>query len=51
MPYALVLVMWILGLLIYPHVLVHNSYLIIAVSEIIIFLKQTVLFENIKLKS
>ena len=51
MPYALVLVLWILGLLIYPHVLVHNSYLIIAVSEIIIFLKQTVLFENIKLKS
>lgn len=39
--YAIVLLVWIIGMWAYPHTLVNNAYLLFVTAEIVILLKQT----------
>lgn len=39
--YSMLLVVWIIGMLVYPHTLVNNAYLLFVAAEIVILWKQT----------
>lgn len=39
-PYAIIVVTWILGMCLYPHTLVNNTYIALAICEIILLTKQ-----------
>lgn len=41
LPYAGLLIVWIAGMVVYPHTLVNNAYLLFVAAEIVVLLKQT----------
>ena len=47
LPYALLTIAWIIGMLVYPHTLVNTAYILLAGAEMIILVKQTVLYNNL----